>query len=144
MKSTLIRTEKKYKLIENIKIGDYVLSKNIKDDSCAYKKVLNIFYSKEREFINVFIKNDVIKVTHAHRFYVKIKGWVKAKDLDLNSILIDSNGNEIIINKIVSEVSSSEIEVYNFEVEDFNTYFVSKSKILVHNMSINSGGGKTK
>ena len=36
------------------------------------------------------------------------------------------------------------VKVYNFEVEDFHTYFVSEAEVLVHNASCGAGGGEIK
>ncbi|WP_235533324.1 polymorphic toxin-type HINT domain-containing protein, partial [Paenibacillus sp. Leaf72] len=61
-------------------------------------------------------------------------------------LLVSSDGSKLAIDKIEKE--SREATVYNFEVEDFNSYFVSNLGIWVHNCSINgnpvptkSGGG---
>ena len=48
-------------------------------------------------------------------------------------ILVDSEGNEIPIASIVTEVTDAPVKVYNFQVEDYHTYFVGNNYILVHN-----------
>ncbi len=39
----------------------------------------------------------------------------------------------VVVEWVQHEILESSIKVYNFEVEDFHTYFVGKSRILVHN-----------
>lgn len=49
------------------------------------------------------------------------------------SYIVLRNGNYVIIEKVQHEILETPIKVYNFEVEDFHTYYVSSSSILVHN-----------
>ena len=44
-----------------------------------------------------------------------------------------SDGTCAIINSVAVETLESPETTYNFEVEDFHTYFVSDSNVLVHN-----------
>ena len=44
-----------------------------------------------------------------------------------------SDGTCAIINSVAVETLESPETTYNFEVEDFHTYFVSESNVLVHN-----------
>ena len=48
-------------------------------------------------------------------------------------ILVDSEGNGMPIASIVTEVTDAPVKVYNFQVEDYHTYFVSVLGMLVHN-----------
>lgn len=52
------------------------------------------------------------------------------------SILIShiSNGEDAFVETICRKKLPEPIQVYNFEVEDFHTYFVGKNCILVHNL----------
>ena len=59
--------------------------------------------------------------------YSPVKGWTEAGD---NLVLV--NGEHVIVEKIQHEILESPINVYNFQVEDYHTYYVGKG-ILVHN-----------
>jgi hypothetical protein len=59
------------------------------------------------------------------------KGWVEAGDLQVGDLFQTEDG--VIIDLDGVERREGEFEVYNFEVEDFHTYFVSELEILVHN-----------
>ena len=61
------------------------------------------------------------------------KGWVSAIQLRAGDILVSLNGSLVVLEKIQHEILEAPVTVYNFEVEDFHTYFVSDSVILVHN-----------
>lgn len=49
------------------------------------------------------------------------------------------NGEYVIIEQVQHEILEAPVTVYNFEVEDFHTYYVSDSTILVHNDCGNNG-----
>ncbi len=53
------------------------------------------------------------------------KGWVKAKDLGVGDILTLANGEETKVEALEIEEFKNPVKVYNFEVEDWHTYFVS-------------------
>ncbi len=63
-----------------------------------------------------------------------ITGFVLAGDLEVGTTLIDNEGNEhhLLIKRW--EQLHSPILVYNFAFEDYHTYFVGRTKVLVHNM----------
>ena len=49
-------------------------------------------------------------------------------------MLVLSNGELVTVEWVQHEILESPIKVYNFEVEDFHTYFVGENSVLVHNM----------
>ena len=64
--------------------------------------------------------------------YSPVKGWTEAVDLRAGDNLVLVNGEHVIVEKIQHEIVESPINVYNFQVEDYHTYYVGKG-ILVHN-----------
>ena len=72
--------------------------------------------------------------TPNHPFWVVNKGWIEAAELNVGDILTQYNGSYVLVTDISIELLDSPIKVYNFEVEDWHTYFVGSEKILVHNM----------
>lgn len=60
-------------------------------------------------------------------------GWTYAIKLSAGDILLLSNGEYVVVEKVQHEILESPVKVYNFEVEDFHTYFVGESSVLVHN-----------
>ena len=62
------------------------------------------------------------------------KGWVAAKDLKLNDKLELQNGEDAFVDAIRREKLPEPIQVFNFEVEDFHTYYVGIGSILVDNL----------
>lgn len=43
------------------------------------------------------------------------------------------NGEDLVIEKFFIEETTEPVFVYNFQVEDYHTYFVGENKVWVHN-----------
>lgn len=134
---TKIYTKNGYKNIEDIRVNDIVYSYNETTDKVELNKVTKTFIHEDIEIYNLYLNGEIIRVTPYHRFYVlrnKNYEWVTAKDLKLTDKLFDINKKYIKINKI--EYIKENNTVYNFEVANNHTYFVSENNILVHNAKI--------
>ena len=79
-----------------------------------------------------------------HPFFVQGKGWVSAKDLVVGDKLELLDGGQAYVDAIDQEKLTESVKVYNFEVEDFHTYFVGKTSILVHNVCSGNHGNAWK
>lgn len=75
-----------------------------------------------------------ITTTTNHPFYVEEKGWVAAGDLEFGDTLVTADGDEVEVTEIELERLDEPILVYNLEVEEYHTYFVGNSRVLVHNV----------
>lgn len=169
--SVRFRGEKQYnvlssKNIEDIKVGDLVLSYNLKNGLKEYKKVLNTFNrdSDELYIINL-VNGNKIEATEEHPFYVHKKGWVEAKNLEIDDEVIQyiysglnyriehlnnkgKNYSEIygenyndIINKI--SLSSKEYAKNNVIGKSFEEiYGEEKAKIIKEKISLGNKGKK--
>ncbi len=58
-----------------------------------------------------------------------VKGWVEARKLVRYDNVINSDGNTVSINNVELIDLNQSIKVYNFEVENAHTYFVSNLSI---------------
>lgn len=103
----------------------------------AYKEVVGLFQKQADEIYYIHIGNEIIEVTAEHPFWLDGKGWTEVKDLKVGDLLVSSDGSKLAINKIEKEPRAA--TVYNFEVADFNSYFVSNLGIWVHNCAAKSG-----
>ena len=136
LKGTKVLTINGYKNIEDISINDRVLSFNEATGKNEYKRVLKIYVHKNSNetFYSLTINNKIITSTGAHRFYVKTNNghdWVAAENLKVGDVVMDVSGKYYNIEKITSEDIVQ--TVYNLEVKDNHNYYVTESKILVHN-----------
>ena len=66
-------------------------------------------------------------------FWIDGKGWIEADELEVGDALFTDDGDFVEVDGI--GVREGSFEVFNFEVEDFNTYFVSEDGVLVHNVN---------
>ena len=70
------------------------------------------------------MNGEKIVTTVDHPFYVKNQGFVNAGELIVGDKLLDVNGNVLLVKKFNVELTDKPVKVYNFQVEDFHTYFV--------------------
>lgn len=61
-----------------------------------------------------------------------VSGAIAAGD-----VLVLVNGEYVVVEKVQHEILEAPVTVYNFQVEDFHTYFVTESAVLVHNACVN-------
>ena len=129
-----VATEDGLKPIEEVKVGDKVLAYDEATGEKAYKKVVRLFRNETKEWYHIFVNDEEIVCTGGHPFYsTKYGKFITAKDLKTDDKLLFSNGEYGIINRIKVEVLAEPQTTYNFEVEDFHTYYVGENEVLVHN-----------
>ena len=92
-----------------------------------------MFRNETYEWYHIYVNNEEIICTGLHPFYVQDKGFIKAKDLLEKENVLLYNNEWVSISKIEIEKLDKPETTYNFEVEDYHTYYVSESGILVHN-----------
>ncbi len=130
---TLVATAEGHVAIEEIQVGDMVLAGDPETGEVAYKEVTRNFVNESDELIHVHTNGEEIITTPTHPFYVNQFGWTHAADLRAGDVLVLSNGEYVVVEFIQHEILEEPVKVYNFEVEDFHTYFVGESSVLVHN-----------
>ena len=119
--------------IETVLAGMQVWAMDPETGEKALKTVVRTFVNESDELIHVHTGAEEIICTPEHPFYVPAKGWTGAAQLRAGDILVLSNGSYVTVEKIQHEILEDPVKVYNFEVEDFHTYFVGESSVLVHN-----------
>ncbi|MFT9078467.1 polymorphic toxin-type HINT domain-containing protein, partial [Ethanoligenens sp.] len=120
--------------IETIKAGDMVYSENPETGEKGLKRVVQTFEHDVTQLVHVFVDGQEIKTTDEHPFWGGGKGWTGASHLKHGDVLKLENGKTVTVQKIQIEHLQTPVKVYNFEVEDWHTYYVSNDSILVHNM----------
>lgn len=131
---TLVSTETGLCPIEEIQKGDYVWSENTKTGEKELKKVLSVSITETATLIHVITENGTeINTTENHPFYVEGKGWVAAAELESGDMLRTQEGKTETVAQIETENLEEAVKVYNLEIEDNHTYYVSEDEVLVHN-----------
>jgi RHS repeat-associated protein len=127
---TLVYTEEGYKNIEDIKVGDKVWAHDDVTENLALKKVIDTFTREFTQVYKIYFGDEVLEVTHEHPFFIGGK-WLKVDELKKGNLLTLYDGTTKAISKI--ELVEGNFKVYNFTVDEFHTYYVSKQNVLVHN-----------
>ena len=130
---TMILTVTGLVAIENIKAGDKVISTDPETFETAEKRVLETYIREDSKLIHLVINGEEIITTETHPFYVQGRGFVEAGKLLVGDKLLDVNGNVILVENFDVELTEEPVTVYNFQVEDFHTYYVGECGVWVHN-----------
>ena len=130
---TAIVTAEGLRAIETIEAGDLVWAWDEETGNTALKKVVETYVNSTSELVHVFVDGEEIVTTPSHPFYSPVKGWTAAVHLRAGDILQLVNGEYVVVEKVQHELLEAPVTVYNFQVEDYHTYYVSDAGVLVHN-----------
>jgi hypothetical protein len=72
-----------------------------------------------------------------------LSGWVAAGDIEAGDKVYLYSGEGREVKEVRFEYLDTPIKVYNFEVEDWHTYFVSEQDVFVHNSCKGKGTRST-
>ena len=137
---TLILAESGYVSIETIATNDLVWAWDEESGDIALKRVVETYINQTAELIHVSVNGDEIITTPSHPFYSPVKGWTEAANLRAGDILVLVNGEYVVVEKVQHEILEAPIAVYNFQVEEYHTYFVTNAGVLVHNSCVQTEG----
>ena len=130
---TLVATKSGLVPIEDIQPGDLVWATDEETGETALKEVVQTFRNETEEWVHVKVNGEEITCTPMHPFYSPVKGWTSAVDLRAGDILVMLNGEYVVVEQVQHELLESPETTYNFEVEDFHTYYVGESSVWTHN-----------
>ena len=103
-----------------------------KDDTKCHL-LLQTFVKETDTILYIKVAGEVIEATEQHVFYIDNVGGIPASMVEEGDVVVLQSGDKSTVEKIDKVVHNELITVYNFEVEDFHTYFVSDASVLVHN-----------
>ena len=130
---TLVLTATGHEAIERIEAGDWVWATDPETGETELKQVVQTFWNETKELVHITVNGEEIVCTPTHPFYVPQKGWTEAIQLRAGDRLQLLNGEYIVVEQVQHELLESPETTYNFEVEDFHTYYVGEEPVLVHN-----------
>jgi hypothetical protein len=117
--------------IEELSAGDLVLSQHPDTGELAYRPVLEKTLGPPTKTLELKYPGETIVATPGHRLWVDGQGWQMMKELKPGVSLYGIDGAL----QVESLAASDELECHNLVVEGFHTFFVGKSRILVHDKS---------
>jgi len=127
---TEVATAQGEKPIEEIAVGDTVLAYNEETGEEGEYPVTHLFTRIAPESIVVTVGGEEIVTTPEHEFYTA-NGWIEAEDLQIGDTLVQLGGKTATLSDLEPHQDST--RVYNFEVDEVHTYYVSGKELLVHN-----------
>ena len=137
---TVVLTVTGKQVIESIEAGDLVWAWDEATGDVALKEVIETYENETTELVHVFVNGDEIISTPAHPFYLPDEGWTTAEYLDPGDTVVLANGEYDTIDEVYHETLSASVTVYNFNVEDYHTYYVGEDSVLVHNTCASAAG----
>lgn len=111
---TLVMTKQGLKAIEEIQIGDQVLSYNDNLEIFEYKDVVEVYRNETTELCHINTENEEITCTPSHSILTD-SGWKLASELTTNDKVKTSN-RFVQIKSIEIEQLNEKTEVYNLNV----------------------------
>jgi RHS repeat-associated protein len=127
---TKVYGEKGSVSIEKVKKNDKVWAFDEKTGKKALKTVKQVFVRKVDKLVRLRVNGEEILTTTDHPFWVR-NTWQNAGLLQIGDSLQLFENKKVAIQ--FHQIFDTLVTVYNFEVEDFHTYYVTNSKVLVHN-----------
>lgn len=139
-----------YKNVEDIKIGDLVLSYNFNSSTLEEQKVKGIGSKLVDKIVKyTFDDNTILKSTLDHPLYSPQKGWIsmdsnyttnvyglETKDAEVGLKILKKDATESVINSI--EILTEPTIVYNVKTVE-NTHNFFANNLLVHNRCFIAG-----
>ncbi|MBP8191164.1 MAG: cadherin-like domain-containing protein [Aquabacterium sp.] len=149
----ILRDNGSFSKIENLEVGSVVMSRCEKTGEMTPKRVIRIYehiaktyalaYKPGPLHLKRFPSPGYIYVTGEHPCWVEGKGWTPVCELKPGDAFLTHNGDPTTVdyvltpdafaNSMLSGAVAYAGQVFNLEVEDFNTYFVGTPGIWVHN-----------
>ncbi|HEX8706037.1 MAG TPA: polymorphic toxin-type HINT domain-containing protein [Myxococcaceae bacterium] len=133
---TPVMTIKGLKPIEQIGEGDLVWSRDDETGEADWRPVVRTFVTPNKAVMKLELtdatgQRTVLGVTGEHPFWVKDMGWMGAASLLPGQQVASASGGWLKVGTATWEQDRA--TVFNFEVEDFHTYFVGDAGAWVHN-----------
>ncbi len=128
---TLVHTPNGLAKIEELQVGDLLLTYNEETQEQEYKPIVQTHQRYTLQMMTLELPTgEFLEVTPEHRFYSN-GSWVEARELRKGDTLQTKNGDYTTISAI--ENTSKYQKVYNFDVEGNENYYVTEDGLLVHN-----------
>jgi pretoxin HINT domain-containing protein len=117
--------------IEQVKMGDRVLSQEISTGELAFQPIQATTLRSPTPLIKITVHSEPIVATVGHPFWVLGEGWKTASHLKVGDFLRGIDGATVV--ESLENVAPR--EVYNLVVSECHNYFVGETRLLVHDNS---------
>jgi Pretoxin HINT domain len=128
---SLLATQDGLRPIEQIRLGDWVWAYDETTGVNSLKEVVRTFARDTDWVVILEIGNEVVQATLEHPFWQDGIGWRRAGELTAGDRIQTISGVPATVTHAEHRLAPQ--PVFNIEVTDAHTYFVSPTKLLVHN-----------
>ncbi|MFO0956412.1 MAG: Hint domain-containing protein [Isosphaeraceae bacterium] len=118
--------------IEQLRIGDQVLSLDARTGKLGYKPIVVVLHTPPSETLKIRSDGETVVATTIHRFWKAGQGWSLARDLAEGDPLRGIRG----VHAIESIEPGKTMPVFNLEVADNGTFFVGNAGWLVRDHTL--------
>ncbi len=130
---TPVHTRAGLRAIEDLKIGDQVLTQDTTSGALGFEPILAVLHNPPSTVLRVELDSgDTIVATEIHRFWQAGLGWTMTRDLKPGDRLRVLGGTV----KVVAVSREPRQLVYNLEVARQRDFFVGRQGALVHDATL--------
>lgn len=119
--------------VEEVQIGDMVLTQNQRSGELKFAPVLTTSERAPERLLSLTVGGETIRATGGHTFWVSGQGWIKARSLEPGMGLHTARG-VVMLDAIEEETKST--KTYNLIVDECHSYFVGRNLILSHDNTL--------
>ncbi|QYK49748.1 MAG: Hint domain-containing protein [Phycisphaeraceae bacterium] len=124
--------------IEDVRIGDQVITLNESTGAIEFQPVVDMIVTEQTSLLRVAVihesgHREVIDTTDEHPFYeeARVGSWIRADSLAAGDV-IRTMGGAAVVDSL--SFWSQRVTVYNLTVDNAHTYLVGDEAAWVHNM----------
>ncbi len=118
--------------IEEIKVGDRLLTQDTTSGALSYQPALTVFHNPPAETLRIKVGGEDVVATGIHRFWKAGKGWTMARELKVGDVIRRVGGTALV----EGVEPAKKQPVFNLEVARGSDFFVGNSGVLVHDNSL--------
>jgi hypothetical protein len=130
---TPVHTRSGLRAIEDLKIGDQVLTQDTTSGALGFEPILTVLHNPPAAVLRVQLNNgESIVATDIHRFWLAGRGWRLTRELKPGDNLRVLGGTV----KVMCLTREPRQFVYNLEVARQADFFVGRQGFLVHDATL--------
>ena len=127
---TLVLTGSGYISIEQIKAGQSVRARNAETGEISSREVLELVVKHTHVLVHLQLENGVELLTTEEHPFRRNDTWTPSAALTAGDIVETASGTTHVVS---TSLVPGDFAVYNLNVDEDHTYFVTESKVFVHN-----------